>query len=268
MAFPLPRGVTASEIAFLAEMETVTIVPRQRLEGLELLGGPIEPLLPPRRASLPLWLALLLKRQRRANIIPPTWLHPEPLALILEVESQHQDYKNAFSPPPPLPGQPSILDRDALPSARPQWQSILSRAAFPTSKHSPDSDLFAGSPSLPFHWVEVGNMLLDAASDDLVDPDQIRRLLKDLREVRMAKMRSGVDVLDAAATGGGGVALTGVGSMELGEERGFITGVVDGLRRIGSSKEQARREQMAEQRANGGYDGTQDDDEEEDYMEF
>jgi hypothetical protein len=38
MAFPLPRGVTASEIAFLAEMETVTIVPRQRLEGLELLG--------------------------------------------------------------------------------------------------------------------------------------------------------------------------------------------------------------------------------------
>lgn len=38
MAFPLPRGVTASEIAFLAEMESVTIVPRQRLEGLELLG--------------------------------------------------------------------------------------------------------------------------------------------------------------------------------------------------------------------------------------
>lgn len=73
-------------------------------------------------------------------------------------------------------------------------------------------------------------MLLDVASDDLVDPDHIRRLLKDLREVRMAKMRSGVDVLDAAATGGGGIALTGVGSMELGEERGFVTGVVDGLR--------------------------------------
>lgn len=131
-------------------------------------------------------------------------------------------------------------------------------------------------------------MLLDAASDDLVDPDQIRRLLKDLREVRMAKMRSGVDVLDDAAIGGGGVALTGVGAMELGEERGFLSGVVDGLRyvilvilycqsnlwreltdfcsKIGASKEQARREQLAEQRATGGYDGTQD--EEEDYMEF
>jgi GINS complex subunit 2 len=46
----------------------------------------------------------------------------------------------------------------------------------------------------------------------------------------MAKIRSGVDVLDAAATGGGGVALTGVGAMEIGESRGFVTGVVDGLR--------------------------------------
>lgn len=38
MAFPLPRGITPPEIAFLAEMEQVTILPRQRLEGLELLG--------------------------------------------------------------------------------------------------------------------------------------------------------------------------------------------------------------------------------------
>lgn len=155
------------------------------------------------------------------------------MGLILEVESSHQDYQNAFSPPPPLPGQPSILDRDATASAKPQYTPDGKRyypappflphnTAQPTSSRDP--------PSLPFHWVEVGNLLLDAASDDLVDPDQIRRLLKDLREVRMSKMRSGVDVLDEAATGGGGVALTGVGSMELGEERGFITGVVDGLR--------------------------------------
>lgn len=38
MAFPLPRGITPPEIAFLGEMEMVTILPRQRLEGLELLG--------------------------------------------------------------------------------------------------------------------------------------------------------------------------------------------------------------------------------------
>lgn len=83
--------------------------------------------------------------------------------------------------------------------------------------------------------MEVGNMLLDAASDDLVEPDHTRRLLKELREVRMAKFRAGTDVLDAAAVGGGGVALTGVGAMEIGEGRGFVTGVVDGLRYVKST---------------------------------
>ena len=38
MALPLPAGLTPSETAFLCEMELVTVVPRQRLDGLELLG--------------------------------------------------------------------------------------------------------------------------------------------------------------------------------------------------------------------------------------
>ncbi|KAE8372421.1 DNA replication complex GINS protein psf2 [Aspergillus bertholletiae] len=269
MAFPLPRGITPPEISFLAEMEMVTILPRQRLEGLELLGGPVEPLLPPRRASLPLWLALLLKRQRRANILPPPWLHPESLSLILDIETQHHEYEHTFSPPPPLPGQPSIRDHGQRPVAVPRYTPDGGRY-YPAPPFLPQNvaqdHIPAGEPpSLPFHWLEVGTMLLDAASDDLVDPDQTRRLLKELREVRTAKIRSGVDVLDTASTGGGGVALTGVGAMEVGEGRGFIAGVIDGLRKIGASKEQARREQMAEDMANGGYGATQDDD---DDMEF
>lgn len=168
--------------------------------------------------------------------MPPTWLHPEALSLILEVESQHQDYRHSFSPPPPLPGQPKLRDHDLQPTARPQFtpDGDLYYASPPFLPHNIAQETISSRdmPALPFHWVEVGNMLLDAASDDLVDPDQTRRLLKDLREVRMAKIRSGVDVLDAAATGGGGVALTGVGAMEVGEERGFLTGVVDNLRYV------------------------------------
>jgi hypothetical protein len=38
MAFPHPPGLTPPEIAFICEMEHVTIVPRQRLERLDLLG--------------------------------------------------------------------------------------------------------------------------------------------------------------------------------------------------------------------------------------
>jgi hypothetical protein len=53
-------------------------------------------------------------------------------------------------------------------------------------------------------------------------------LLRDLREVRMAKLRDGVDVLEA----GGGVQMNGVGGMEVAEGRAFIGGVVDGLRYV------------------------------------
>ena len=194
--------------------------------------------MPPRRATLPLWLALLLKRQRRANILPPSWLHPEPLTLILDIETQHDDYQHAFSPPPPLPGQPSLRDRGrdrnqqsvAVPRFTPDGERVYASPPFLPQNVAQEYISPGEPPALPYHWLEVGNMLLDAASDDLVDPNQTRRLLKELREVRMAKIRAGVDVLDAASTGGGGVALTGVGAMEVGEGRGFVTGVVDGLR--------------------------------------
>jgi hypothetical protein len=69
-------------------------------------------------------------------------------------------------------------------------------------------------------------MLLEAASDDFEEPDNVRQLLRGLREVRMAKLRKGVDVLDA----GGGFQMNGVGGMEVGESRSFVTGVIDGLR--------------------------------------
>ena len=38
MALPLPPGLVPAEVAFLCEMEMVTIVPRQRLESIPLLS--------------------------------------------------------------------------------------------------------------------------------------------------------------------------------------------------------------------------------------
>jgi len=100
-------------------------------------------------------------------------------------------------------------------------------------------------------------MLLEAASDDIPEPDSVRRLMRDLREVRMAKMRAGVGVLE----GGREVNMNGVGGMEVAEGRAFIGGVVDGLRRIGASKEMMRREREAEERENGVEGGEEDEDE-------
>ena len=90
----------------------------------------------------------------------------------------------------------------------------------------PSATADAPPDALPYHWLELGEMLLDAATDDIPEPDNIRRLMRDLREVRMAKMRAGVAVLE----GGREVKMNGVGGMEVSEGRAFIGGVVDGLR--------------------------------------
>ncbi|KAL8758088.1 MAG: hypothetical protein Q9184_004032 [Pyrenodesmia sp. 2 TL-2023] len=233
MALPLPTGLTPPEVAFLCEMELVTVIPRQRLEGLQLLGGSIPPLVPPYRSPLPLWLALLLKRQRRANILPPPWLSPPSLDAILQLETSTPQ----FSHPPPLPRTSAT----SIPTSPPFLPSAIGDAL-------PDA--------LPYHWLEIGEMLLEAASDDIPEPDTVRRLMRDLREVRMAKMRAGVEVLE----GGREVKMNGVGAMEVAEGRAFIGGVVDGLRKIGAGKETSRREREAEERENGvGRAGDEED---------
>jgi hypothetical protein len=47
MALPLPPGLTPMEVAFLCEMEMVTVIPRQKLESLNLLGVSSTPPTPP-----------------------------------------------------------------------------------------------------------------------------------------------------------------------------------------------------------------------------
>ncbi|UKZ53951.1 DNA replication protein psf2 [Trichoderma virens] len=87
-------------------MELVTVVPRQRLESIELLSGSTPKLRPPHRADLPLWLAILLKKQRRANIVPPAWLHPDSLREIVTYETAI-DVKD-WAPPLRRPSEPTV----------------------------------------------------------------------------------------------------------------------------------------------------------------
>ncbi len=70
-------------------------------------------------------------------------------------------------------------------------------------------------------------------------------------------MRSSTSALEGF--GGGLMSLRGVGALELAENRGFVLGVVDGVRKIGASTETSRREE--EELGGGGYDGEGSDDE-------
>lgn len=96
--------------------------------------------------------------------------------------------------------------------------------------------------------------MLEACSDDIPEPDRVRTLLRDLREVRMSKMRGSATDLE----GGGVSSLRGVGAMEVAEGRGFIVGVMDGLRKLGASREMARRERE-EDEGGGGEEESEDE---------
>ena len=114
----------------------------------------------------------------------------------------------------------------------------------------PSSTADAPPNYLPYHWLELGEILLEACPDDIPDAGRVRGLLRDLREVRMAKMRGSV----SAVEGGGVTSLKGVGAMEIAEGRGFIVGVMDGLRKLGASRETARREREEEGEGGAGED--------------
>ncbi|KAL8334999.1 hypothetical protein RB594_004246 [Gaeumannomyces avenae] len=232
MALPLPPGLTASEAAFLCEMEMVTVVPRQRLDSINLLGGKTPTLRPPHRATLPLWLALLLKKQRRANIVPPAWLHPASLAQIIH----HETHTNPtqFSPPPPPPSRSD--GRGLAHRVNMAGSTVLSPPFLPSCT--------AESPAqfLPYHWLEMAETLFAHAPDDMpASVNEIYSLIRDLVEIRAAKMRASSG--DVESFGGSVASLRGVGSAELAENRAFVLGVANGVRKLGASTEATRREE-------------------------
>ncbi|KAI1431877.1 GINS complex, PSF2 component [Xylaria sp. CBS 124048] len=245
MALPLPSGLVPTEVAFLCEMEMITIVPRQRLEPIPLLSGKTPSLRPPRRVNLPLWLALLLKKQRRANILPPPWLLAPSLQDLIHQETNLDP--QAFSSPPPAP-----MRSDGRGTAHP-YGAAATALVSPPFLPSCTADAPAGY--LPYHWLEISETLLAHAADDIPGASDVRALLRDLQEVRAAKMRASTRHLEG---GGGLLNLRGVGAMELAESRGFILGVVDGVRKIGASVEASRREEELERRA-AGDDGDESD---------
>jgi GINS complex subunit 2 len=90
----------------------------------------------------------------------------------------------------------------------------------------------------------MAETLLAHAADDMPVPaGEIRGLIRDLVEVRGAKMRASIGPGLLGGEDGGFLDLTGVGGVELAESRGFVLGVVDGVRKIGASAEMARREE-------------------------
>lgn len=164
----------------------------------------------------------------------------------------------AFSPPPPPPARP-----DGRGGLLPYSHSSSSSATEISPPFLPSNTQAAPAARLPYHWQEVGELLLAHAADDVPSAPEVRALLRDLQEVRAAKLRASADAQLGA--GGAVVGLRGVGALELAANRALVSSVVDAVRALGASAEAARREEEEEDDDAVGGRGVGDSDDE---MEF
>ncbi|AWU77694.1 hypothetical protein CAS74_002402 [Pichia kudriavzevii] len=70
----IERSLSVKEVAFLAEQEPISILPRYTMNGIKLIGRDMKKLKPLQKTDVPLWIALLLKKQHKCNIVIPPWL--------------------------------------------------------------------------------------------------------------------------------------------------------------------------------------------------
>lgn len=80
------------ELAFQADDEPIAIMPKQALASMEMSGWVSPHLRPLRRSEVPLWFAVVLKRQDRCTIIWPAWLEAAQLQKFVDSEktNSHQ----------------------------------------------------------------------------------------------------------------------------------------------------------------------------------
>ena len=84
------RGCSATDLDLATTSlasTSVTIVPLTSVDRVRLLSGIYGPFRPPQPAVVPLWVALHLKKRRKAVVVPPTWLTVDALTETLKLET-------------------------------------------------------------------------------------------------------------------------------------------------------------------------------------
>lgn len=125
---------------FLAEKESIRILPNFRMAKLKLIAQEVGPFLPQSPSTVPLWLAIFLRKQSRCRIIIPDWLTVDALTELAKLEKENEGYQK-------------VHDR----------------------------------------YLEVASLLLQYAADDFDDVNKVRSLLEDIQQVRMEKVRQGLE---------------------------------------------------------------------------
>lgn len=67
------------EIEFSAQDELIAILPNFKMDALNLVSGTFGPFEPQQPVNVPIWLALMLRKERKCGIITPEWLDHDSL---------------------------------------------------------------------------------------------------------------------------------------------------------------------------------------------
>jgi len=170
-----------AEVEFLAENETVKIVPNFTQDKIYLISGDIGPFSAGLPVSVPTWLAVNLKQRQKCRIVPPDWMDLETL----------KDKK----------------------------------------QEEADSRFFTEMPS-PY-YMEITQLILQHATDDVPRADDVRTIIKDIWDLRIAKLRSSIDVfVKSEATH---AKLNYLTVLEINTVRQFLTKALDHMHTLRSN---------------------------------
>ncbi|KAL1542203.1 DNA replication complex GINS protein PSF2 [Salvia divinorum] len=90
---PHASAFSAAELEFLAEDETIEIVPNLKMDALNFISGDFGPFRPQIPAQAPLWLAVALKKRGKCTIRAPEWMSVVNLTQVLEAERDSDKFQ-------------------------------------------------------------------------------------------------------------------------------------------------------------------------------
>jgi GINS complex subunit 2 len=133
------NSINSSENEFLAEQTPITIIPNVDEPKFQFISGHFGPLTGGFPATVPLWLAITLRKRGKCTVEIPEWMTVAALEARVVTE---------------------------------RTQGTLS--------------------DLPFHYMEIAQLLMTHAKDDVISPDRVSVLLQDIENIRMDRIKLGV----------------------------------------------------------------------------
>lgn len=173
-----PGQFSPSEVEFQAEDELIEIIPNFRLDTLYMIQGEFGPFRPQIPTTVPIWLAVLLKKRGKCSIQLPEWMSAAEMTNVIEKE---RDDAKVFQP-------------------------------------------------VPYHYIEISQILFDCALNDIPDSYKVRALVEDLREVRHGKIQDGLKSIETRQSA---AKLNHLSAMEVNMIRPFFTQALASFYRLG-----------------------------------